>query len=76
MGPVRTENLIQNAKEKLKSKNLDFIVANDLSKKGAGFKADTNIVTVIDKNGSEQSYDIMSKEELAHIILDKCVNAN
>lgn len=70
---METQNLLENAEKKLKSKNLDFIVANDLSQKGAGFKADTNIVTILDKYGGKVSYDIMEKEEIAHIILDKCI---
>lgn len=70
---METENLLSNAKKKLESKNLDFIVANDLSKEGAGFKTDTNIVTVLDKNGGNEALNIMEKEEIAHIILDKCI---
>ena len=70
---METEELIKNAESKVKSKNLYFIVANDLSCEGAGFKGDTNIVTIIDNKGNKESYDIMEKEEIAHIILDKCV---
>jgi len=70
---METENLLANAKKKLESKNLDLIVANDLSKDGAGFKTDTNIVTILDKNGGQETLDIMEKEELAHVILDKCI---
>lgn len=68
---AETENLIDNAKEKLKRKNFDIVVANDVSKEGAGFKHDTNIVTIIDKNLQEDSYPMMSKSELARIIIDK-----
>ena len=70
---METQNLIENAKKKLASKNLDIIVANDLSKEGAGFKGNTNIVTIIDKNGNQKPLDIMEKEEIAHIILDECI---
>ena len=70
---METKDLIDNAEKKLNSKNLDFIVANDLTNSGAGFKCDTNIVTIIDKQGNKVSYDIMEKEEIAHIILDKCI---
>jgi len=70
---METQDLLKNAEKKLKEKNLDFIVANDLSGEGAGFKCDTNIVTIIDKYGCETSYDILEKEEIAHIILDKCI---
>ena len=68
---AETENLLDNAKEKLKRKNFDIIVANDVSKEGAGFKHDTNIVTIIDKNLQEDSYPMMSKSDLARIIIDK-----
>ncbi len=70
---METKDLITNARKKLQEKNLDFIVANNLSDEGSGFKVDTNIVTIISKDGSEVSYDIMEKEEIAHIILDKCI---
>jgi len=70
---METENLLENAHKKLESKNLDLIFANDLSKEGAGFKTDTNIVTVLDRNGKCESLNIMEKEELAHVILDKCI---
>lgn len=70
---AETDDLIENAKKKLESKNLDMIVANDVSKAGAGFNVDTNIVTLITKD-EETSYDLMSKEAVANIILDKLVN--
>ena len=70
---METRDLLTNAEKKLKNKNLDFIVANDLTSEGAGFKCDTNIVTIIDNQGNKESYDIMEKEELAHVILDKCI---
>lgn len=68
---AETENLLEYAKEKLSRKNLDFIVANDVSKAGAGFKHDTNIITIIDKDMKDQSYPMMSKSQAAKIILDK-----
>ena len=67
---AETENLIENAKAKLIKKNADMVVANDVTKEGAGFDTDTNIVTIIDKNG-ETSYDIMPKTAVADIILDR-----
>lgn len=69
---AETDDLLENAKKKLKAKNLDMIVANDVSKQGAGFNVDTNIVTMI-TNEEETSYDLMSKEDVANIILDKLV---
>ena len=68
---AETNDLIENAKGKVKNKNLDFIVANDLTKEGAGFGVDTNIVKIIDKNGDITEYPKMKKEEVANIILDK-----
>ena len=68
---AETNNLLQYAEKKLKKKNFDFIVANDVSKDGAGFKSDTNIVTIIDKNGKVTDYPILDKSKVAKIILDK-----
>lgn len=67
---AETENLIENAKIKLKKKNADMVVANDVLKEGAGFNTDTNIVSLITKN-SCIDLPIMKKSELADIILDK-----
>ena len=68
---AETNDLIENAILKIKKKNLDFIVANDLTKEGAGFGVDTNIVKIIDKEGNITEYPKMKKEEVANIILDK-----
>ncbi|NMB27615.1 MAG: bifunctional phosphopantothenoylcysteine decarboxylase/phosphopantothenate--cysteine ligase CoaBC [Tissierellia bacterium] len=68
---AETNNLLQYAKKKLKEKNFDFIVANDVSKDGAGFKSDTNIVTIIHKDGKVNDYPILDKAKVANIILDK-----
>lgn len=64
---------IDSAKMKLKAKNLDFIVLNDVSQKGAGFGADTNIVTIIDKMGESVEYPLMDKIDVANVILDKMI---
>lgn len=68
---AETNDLIENASRKIKKKNLDFIVANDLTKEGAGFGVDTNIVKIIDKDGNITEYPKMKKEEVANVILDK-----
>lgn len=68
---AETNDLIENASLKIKKKNLDFIVANDLTKEGAGFGVDTNIVKIIDKEGNITEYPKMKKEEVANIILNK-----
>ena len=66
---AETENLIENAKAKLASKNLDLIVANDVSKPGVGFGSDDNEVTII-AAGKAQELPRLSKLEIAHRILD------
>ncbi len=67
---AETDNLKANAAKKLTDKNADFIVANDVTQKGAGFNSDTNIVSIIDKLGVTD-YPKMTKKELSAIILDK-----
>lgn len=68
---AETENLIENAEKKLISKNADLIVANDVTKEGAGFNADTNVVTVIDRQGLREESGKRSKDEIADFILDR-----
>lgn len=71
---AETENLIKNAKEKLKNKNADFVVANDVTVEGAGFGTDTNIVTIIGRDGKVYEYPKLRKKEVANIILDRLVH--
>lgn len=68
---METSNLIENAKKKLESKNLDLIAANSLNCEGAGFGTDTNVITLISKDGKVEQYEKMSKYDAANIILDK-----
>lgn len=68
---AETQNVIEYARQKIKKKNLDFIVANNIATKGAGFKEDTNIATIIERDGSITEYDKMYKSELGNVILDK-----
>ena len=70
---METEQLEKYAMQKLAGKNLDMIVANNLSEEGAGFAGDTNIVTLIDRKGNLEKLPKMSKEALAHQIVDKGV---
>lgn len=70
---AETENLDENALSKLKRKNLDMIVANDVTATGAGFGLDTNIVSIYTKNGSCH-LEKMSKEALADDIIDYIMN--
>lgn len=67
---METQNLLENAKEKLLRKNADMIVANNLKIQGAGFGTDTNVVTIITEDGI-QALDIMSKESVAEQILNE-----
>lgn len=67
---METKDLIENATKKLESKNVDMIVANNLKVAGAGFGTDTNVVTLIKKNGIRE-LPIMKKEELAGVILNE-----
>jgi len=71
---AETENLVDNALSKIKSKNFDIIMANDVTMEGAGFEVDTNIVKIIDKNGNIKDYPIMSKKEVASKLLDAVMN--
>ena len=68
---AESENLIENSKTKVKSKNLDFIVANDITAKDSGFSVDTNKVTIIHANGNIESLPLMSKYDVGHSILDR-----
>lgn len=68
---AETNDLIENAKGKIAKKNMDFIVANNLKESGAGFGTDTNVVSIIEKDGSINKYPMMTKEEVADVILDK-----
>ncbi len=69
---AETENLLDNASGKLHRKNLDMIVANDVTRPGAGFDVDTNIVTLITENHQE-SFPLMTKKEVSEIILTKAM---
>ena len=68
---AETENIIANAKEKMARKNLDMIVVNDVSRKDAGFDVDTNKVNIIFKDGSNEELPLLTKDEVANILLDK-----
>lgn len=67
---METENMLENSKTKLKKKNVDMIVANNLKEKGAGFATDTNLVTIITAD-NVQELELMGKDEVARVILDK-----
>lgn len=67
---AETDSVIQNARQKLKQKNLDMIVVNDITRQGAGFGTDTNAVTVLDRSGAVTDLPLMKKSEVAARILD------
>jgi len=70
---AETDSVIANARQKLADKQLDLIVANDITDTGSGFGVDTNRVTIIDKQGNEETLPLLSKREVADRILDRVV---
>ncbi|CQR74585.1 Coenzyme A biosynthesis bifunctional protein CoaBC [Sporomusa ovata DSM 2662] len=68
---AETKDLMIHAREKLTKKNLDMIVANDITLPGAGFNIDTNIVKIIHKDGAVEELPQLSKQQVAEILLDK-----
>jgi phosphopantothenoylcysteine decarboxylase/phosphopantothenate--cysteine ligase len=67
---AESQNLLENAAEKLRSKNLDLIIANDISSNDAGFAVDTNRVTFLFANGTKEILPLMSKTEVAEKIIE------
>jgi phosphopantothenoylcysteine decarboxylase/phosphopantothenate--cysteine ligase len=67
---AETENLTANAQKKLREKNLDMVVANNVAESGSGFDGDTNIGTIVDRSGATRSLPLMSKADLADQIYD------
>ncbi|MDF2436442.1 MAG: phosphopantothenoylcysteine decarboxylase/phosphopantothenate--cysteine ligase [Bacteroidota bacterium] len=67
---LETNNEVENAKAKIKKKNLDLIVLNSLNDKGAGFKSDSNKITIIDKNNKSIKFELKSKAEVAKDIVN------
>ena len=70
---AETENLIENARAKIDAKGLDAIIANDVTSPGSGFGTETNRITFIGRTGQMQEYPLMSKSEVAEVILDHLV---
>jgi phosphopantothenoylcysteine decarboxylase/phosphopantothenate--cysteine ligase len=68
---AESTNLVENAREKLKLKKLDLIVANDITARDSGFGTDTNRVTVIDRKGKIDSLPLLTKREVAERVLDR-----
>jgi phosphopantothenoylcysteine decarboxylase / phosphopantothenate---cysteine ligase len=70
---AETEDVTANAKTKLRAKNLDIIVANDVNLEGSGFDGDTNIATILDRSGASRPLPLMTKDELADRIFDHMI---
>lgn len=70
---AETDNLIENAVKKLEKKNADLVVANDVTREGAGFNTDTNIVTIISRSGILKESDKLPKSKVAELIIDEMV---
>ncbi len=68
---METRDLIQNSRVKLESKNCDMLVANNLKTEGAGFAHDTNVATLLYRDGSSEPLSLMQKDSLADIVLDR-----
>ena len=68
---AETQNVLEYARGKLEKKNLDYIVANDVTEDGAGFNTDTNRILMISRTGEVERFPLMRKTELADIILDR-----
>ncbi len=71
---AESQNLIENATDKMKKKSLDMIVANDISAAGSGFEVDTNQVTLLMKDGKQEKLPLMSKLEVANVIVNKLID--
>jgi phosphopantothenoylcysteine decarboxylase/phosphopantothenate--cysteine ligase len=71
---LETNDEIENAKKKLKDKNLDFIVLNSMNDNGAGFKHDTNKVTIIDNNNKLFNFELKSKQDVANDIINHLID--
>ena len=70
---LETDNEVENAKYKLKRKNLDLIVLNSLNNKGAGFQYNTNKITIIDKSNKISNFELKDKSEVAKDVIDKII---
>ncbi len=68
---AETENPLENGRKKLIAKNLDMLVLNDVTQPGAGFRQDTNVVHFLLRSGEEESLDLMTKDRVADLILDR-----
>lgn len=70
---AESENIEQNARKKLQSKNADFIIANNITQENAGFKGDTNQVIIFKKDGTKKEWPLLTKKEVAYRILEEVI---
>jgi phosphopantothenoylcysteine decarboxylase/phosphopantothenate--cysteine ligase len=70
---AESQDLLSNARQKLEAKQLDLIIANDISASDAGFAVDTNRVTILDAGGGEEALPLMSKDEVAQFIMERVI---
>jgi phosphopantothenoylcysteine decarboxylase / phosphopantothenate---cysteine ligase len=70
---AESNNLLENAKAKLRAKKLDLIVANDITAEGSGFAVDTNQVSILDTSGAVQALPKMTKSEVAKIVIERVI---
>jgi phosphopantothenoylcysteine decarboxylase/phosphopantothenate--cysteine ligase len=68
---AESQNLVENAKAKVRSKQLDLIVANDITAEGSGFGSDTNKVTLIDRDLAVEELPLLNKYDVSNRILDR-----
>lgn len=71
---AETNDVVANAIKKIEKKNLDMIVANDVSQAGAGFEGDTNVIQIIERSGKTHNFDLMTKDEAAFEIMQTIVD--
>jgi phosphopantothenoylcysteine decarboxylase/phosphopantothenate--cysteine ligase len=68
---MESDHLIEHARKKLIEKGMDFIVANDVTEPGAGFRGDTNVISILDREGGVEKFPVMEKIDVAGVILDR-----
>ncbi len=73
---AESDNLVEYGREKLRKKNLDFIAVNDITAADSGFAVDTNRVILLDRQGGQTEFPLLSKEETAREIWNRVVSAN
>ncbi|MEI7672536.1 MAG: bifunctional phosphopantothenoylcysteine decarboxylase/phosphopantothenate--cysteine ligase CoaBC [Deltaproteobacteria bacterium] len=68
---MESDHLLEHARKKLFAKGMDFIVANDVTEPGAGFRGDTNVISILDREGGVEAFPLLNKMDVAGVILDR-----